>query len=61
MKIKLTRPDGSSLWLIDGMLVEPADGGAPGSLTRITIGATVRYVKEPPEEVIARLSGSLTS
>jgi hypothetical protein len=56
--IPFTRPDGSTIHVGDGTIVEPVtsgDGAAPKSRTRIFIGGVSRFVTEDPDEVVKRL------
>ncbi len=56
MFVKLTRPDGSVLYLGQGISVEPVIKGQfpSGTKTMLTIQGSVRAVLEDPEEVVAK-------
>jgi len=59
MMLKLTRPDGSSIWLGGGYVITPDPigpaGPVEGANARVTHAGVTQYVAEHPVEVVRQI------
>jgi hypothetical protein len=53
--VRLTRPDGSQLYLGHGFIVEAPSHFAAGASTQVTFHGVTRQVRETPDEAIAKI------
>jgi hypothetical protein len=51
--VRLTRPDGSAIWFVDGMIVQPPPQTAPERSKTMIIHNGQHFVRESIGEVLA--------